>query len=151
MGKRGPPKTPTVILKNRGSWRAKTRGGEPDFGTVKTLRRPSWLRKDAAKHWKEIVPHLEAIPGLLSKVDRLAIGMLCDSLAIYIKASKDIEKNGIVIDGRTNPATTVQQKAWMRFARLIREFGLSPASRAGLDVKTEEKSDADVSRFFKSG
>ena len=152
MGLRGPPKTPTVILENRGSWRAKTRPGEPKAPAAKNLSCPNWVRKDAVKYWKEIVPHLEGIPGLLAKCDRMALGMLCDALALYVRASKDLEKHGITVDGRTNPAGLVQQRAWMRFARLVKEFGLSPASRAGLSIaEAEGTGGSDASRFFSAG
>ena len=153
MGKRGPPKTPTAILNMRGSWRAKTRKGEPKPPAAKKgkLRCPNWVRKDANKYWKEIVPHLEEIPELLTKVDRLALGMLCDALALYVKASKEIEKEGATrAAGRANSAGLVQQRAWQRFVRLAKEFGLSPASRAGLRVE-EVESGRDVERFFSTG
>lgn len=85
-----------------------------------------------------------------TRVDRLALGMLCDALALYVKASKEIEKDGITVEERANPAGLVQQRAWQRFVRLVKEFGLSPASRAGLSVE-EVESGRDAERFFSAG
>lgn len=137
----------------RESWRAKTRKGEPrlDGAQRGELRCPNWVSKDARKFWKEIVPHLEGIPGLLTKVDRHALGMLCDALGLYVKASKLLQKEGLVTpDGHAHPAGVVQHRAWQRFVRLVKEFGLSPASRAGLTVE-EVENGTDAERFFSAG
>lgn len=161
MGKRGPQKTPTAILKLRDSWRAKTRKGEPKAEASEPgLKCPNWVSKEAKKFWKEIVPHLEAVPGLVRRIDRLALGMLCDALAHYIKAKREIEKKGITIKGASgsqisNPANLVLQRAYTRFAKLVREFGMTPAARASIDIGEGEGrkrgGDDRKSRFFSSG
>ena len=55
MGKRGPTRTPTSVLKLRGSWRAKTRGDEPtpQEGVPES---PDWLSEDEQSVWDRLTP-----------------------------------------------------------------------------------------------
>jgi len=63
MGKRGPQKTPTRALENRGSWRAKERDGEVDV-SVFTDDCPEWLTVRAMKNgmtWSSGLCRLESL------------------------------------------------------------------------------------------
>ena len=76
MGKRGPPPTPTNVLKRRGSWRGNRNPGEPRPEPGRP-RCPSWLGDYAKAAWRHLVPMLDRM-AVLTKVDCNALAM--DSL-----------------------------------------------------------------------
>lgn len=142
MGARGPKKTPTAALVERGSRRGRKRQEEEVQFAVKTPPRPDWLADDAAELWDEIYPILEDA-GVLTVADRTALGMLCDQIAIYIRARKIVDKEGLVITGQKgnkvkNPAEVQMQKAWSHVMKGLAVFGMSPADRANVKAKKAE-------------
>lgn len=157
MGKRGPKKTPTNILNQRGSWRGKAREGEP-MPEVCLPPPPPWLGEKAAAHWPFIGRELEKM-GLMSSADTLSLALLCDALADYLFASEMVTKSGggVARSEKTGgvyqlPFVKMKTNAWERVVKISREFGLSPASRAGLNTSAPEKKDGAIleskERFF---
>ena len=76
----------------------------------------------------------------------MALGMLCDALAHYLKAKKEVEKSGV-----RDRANITLQRAYQRFYKLMREFGMTPASRASIEVEDSEgreRGGNDKSRYF---
>jgi phage terminase small subunit len=132
MGKRGPAKTPTKILEQRGSWRAKTRPEEPEPGEL-NIAAPEWLSGVALEMWNELTEQLGEA-GIAKGTDRLMLATLCKSYAEWrgaMSPSARLEWTGVLI-------------------RLAREFGMTPASRAGVSAtKTAKKDRQSKTRFFK--
>ena len=54
MGKRGPPRTPTSVLKLRGSWRGNVRGDEPEPKHDRP-QFPEWLSAEERAAWDRVV------------------------------------------------------------------------------------------------
>ena len=94
MGSRGPARTPTQILKLRGSWLANRREGEPK-GDPAAPHCPKWLRKEGKALWKEIVPQLAAM-GVLARCDRNAIARYCQTFAKWREAEEFLKEHGAV-------------------------------------------------------
>lgn len=134
MGLRGPPKTPTHTLKVRGSWRAKERQNEPEVA-VEVPPAPSWLKEDSVRYWDEIAPMLEGM-RLIGKPYSVALGMLADALADYVKRSDQAAETPECVETAkgvfAHPIHGMKEKAWHRVMKAIREFGLSPASVASV-------------------
>ena len=134
----GPPKTPTNILNMRGSWRggARDKEPEPDRSVPEC---PEWLLDDAKSKWVELVPQLAAM-GVLGTCDRGALARYCQLWARW----RAVEEAG----GDTNQSL----KLSAALIRLEKEFGLTPAARAGLAVeKADPQENRGKGRFFKSG
>ena len=74
MGRRGPPPTPTPILKLRGSWRGNLNRDEPQPEAV-APEKPSWLDRYAAEAWDQLVPILERM-RVLTEADGKALTLL---------------------------------------------------------------------------
>lgn len=130
MGQRGPKSTPTALLKLRGSWRGEVRDGEPT-PDVECPPCPSWLMPKAKTYWPEIAEMLTGL-GVMASVHTLALSLLIDAMADWIKFSNEAE-----ID-------TKQQRhkraAWEAVLKACREFGMTPSSIAGIRaVKQDEK------------
>jgi len=157
MGKRGPKPTPTTVLAQRGSWRAKTRQGEADAAPAALAdipAAPEWLSPGARAHWRGIIdPLVER--GLLTPLDSMAAGMLCESFATFIEARAIVEAEGMVAQGSRgpvqHPAVRIRDAAFERFTRLSREFGMTPNGRAGLPLTPPKRGDlVDAKdKFFK--
>jgi len=160
MGKRGPNKTPLKLLKLRDSWRAKGRVNAP-APKSEVPRMPTWLTREAKAEWNRVVKQLDAL-GLITKIDRASLTMLCNSWADYVAAFKDVKKRGTVIElykhnvfevnGKDvikkdltsivkNPNIAVMNDAFGRWHKLNREFGLTPGARASLAIEKKPKED----------
>jgi phage terminase small subunit len=125
VGKRGPKKTPTSILEKRGSWLAKTRQGEPvvsaDYPPC-----PDWIKGEARDIWDRVVPQLVNL-GVMTKLDGFAFSRYCVYSVLWLKELGN--------PGRTE--ATLERYA-NQCSKLEAEFGLTPSSRSGLDVKKPE-------------
>jgi phage terminase small subunit len=143
MGKRGPKKTPTATLAQRGSWRAKERKAEPEAGPLAALPDPPGDMPDAAAvYWRNMAPTLHA-SGRLKVDDLPAFGRYCRAMARFVE-----------LDGMLD----VSDRAWIMNMRdlhtMLREydarFGLTPSDRAemALPDRTKDSEGEGKSRFF---
>jgi len=153
MGKRGRKKTPTPILKLRGSWRAKIRKDIElaDYKPIPPVELES--KPEARKIWDEIVPELEK-SGILAKVDAGLLAMLCIARAEFFRWDKACEspiaktKNGNII---SNPIMDARNKAEKRYKDLAALFGMGSANRAGMGGVQRPKAGDSKARFFQKG
>lgn len=141
----GPPPTPTGVLKNRGSWRAKSRPTEPS-PVVGAPRLPAHLDGPAKVYWKRTVKFM-----LGSKT--LSIG---DEgvLATYCQACSDRDRFTLAIRkvGETfttpqgylakNPLCTLLREARETILKCAARLGLSPADRTRVG-QLPDSSDTD--------
>ena len=140
MGKRGRQPTPIELLKLRGTFRLGRHGTghpEPDRSRPSC---PSWVSPEAKRCWRELIPQLERL-GLLAKCDRTMLTMLCQTWADWRDAQEFIAKHGttypVIRDGqppefKQYPHVRLARQLADQALRLSREFGLTPAARAGL-------------------
>ena len=143
MGRRGPKPQPSALKRlrgNPGKRRLNEREPKPQSGLPRV---PSWLRPEVRKHWKKIAPMLDDI-GVMTVIDGIALALLCEALGDYIRARGIVERvadegqpfltttdKGNVIQ---HPAVGVMNKAWERVLKMLREFGMTPSSRSGLET-----------------
>lgn len=132
----GPKKTPTKILKSRGSRHAGSRGGEP-APDPSIPDRPEWVKRGRGiAIWNRAVKLLGDM-GVLTAADGFALGMYCVYLHLWVK-----EMGGNV---RSEPDME-------RYANQVhkgeRAFGLTPADRASLVVEPK-KADVGKAKYFK--
>jgi P27 family predicted phage terminase small subunit len=152
VGSRGPAPTPTSILKLRGSWRAKTRGGEPEPEAV-APDPPPGLSDRARATWDELMPRLEAV-GLATGVDGRAFGRYCEAWALWQDLAAFVQKSGHahpvkdrkgeIVGVRAYPQVALLLKTSEHLLRLEQQFGLTPAARVrfATDDATGEEDDA---------
>lgn len=103
---------------------------------------PPDLKPAAQAAWNLLTADAKTA-GLISRVDGLAMRLLCESVALYLEAQDVIAEHGIVVledmkDGKakrqkTNPAVIVRAKAVAEIVTLLKKFGLTPADRRGLN------------------
>lgn len=117
---------------------------------------PNWLKSEALAEWGRVVPELESI-GLLSVVDRAALTAYVTSWATFAECAKDIDDRGVMVEGRDgnlvkNPSVAMQRDALAQIKTWCAEFGLSPGSRARMQLPSDGGGaggeDADVTNLF---
>jgi P27 family predicted phage terminase small subunit len=102
----------------------------------------------ALAEWERLVGDLEA-RGLLAATDEPTIAAAAVTWAGWAKAQQEVRERGQTIHAINgalgqNPAVGVAKGYFDMWFRLMRELGLSPASRAGLG---EKKRDAEQDAF----
>lgn len=74
---------------------------------------------------------------------RVSLDLIADNYDIYLKAKKDIDINGIIIQGQRgnskNKALAVMNQAQTKIIQLMDSFALTPKSSA--KIKKADKSD----------
>lgn len=153
MGKRGPKRTPTALLKLHGSPLAKSRERtEPKPSPGRPLM-PRWLDRTAAAKWKRLVPDLDAA-GLLDRIDQGALARYCVTWSLWRKAVKQAEGSVTVETTNSRGYTHVHINAALKAAKSLAEdltkledrFGLTPSARASLKVEPRQEGE-DESPF----
>ena len=153
MSKRGPPPTPTQVLRLRGSLRGKYRKPEPEpTSSVPTC--PTWLSAYAKTEWKRITRELKKI-GILTQVDRAVLAGYCQSWSDYMEATKLLRNEGGVLTTAQgtpvrNPLANIQGDARTSMLRFAQELGLSPAARARLATEKPKSADDPLSELMKA-
>lgn len=142
MGTRGPKRTPTNILKLRGSRRGDRSPDQPQL-PVGAPAKPKNLRPIASKKWDELVPILLE-QRTLSKADADKLQMYCQCWARYIECEEWVATHGMAYVIRDKKGTPMSSRAWPQareldrlvntLGRLGNEFGLSPSSRTGIQA-----------------
>ena len=100
---------------------------------------PGHLKGYAEAAWHVLVENLR-FAGLVSRVDGQALQLLCESIALYIEAMDEIEREGVLLKESTqfgtrhkeNPACGTRGRAWKEIVTLLHKFGLTPGSRTSV-------------------
>ena len=150
----GPPKTPTSILQARGSWRG-NRPAEP-MPTLHLDHCPLTLSSAGKKVWQQVVAGLQNM-GIAKHPDGNALARYCCLFVAWKKLYKDVDKNGTVQtilmkngDEMIKPRPQYKQllETNAQLLRLECQFGLTPASRAGITIPEKPDKDDTEIRFF---
>ena len=169
MGRRGPPPTPTKILQQRGSWRAKDRDDNewkpPEVAEAQTMEAPAELLAlgpMAADHYRHTAPLLLA-SGVLTEADLPAFVRYCALYARWKKAEANVLEFGAVIfqkdrygelkDFKRNPACLEANQLATLCLQLEREFGMTPSARVNMPGKGDDDAPkgATLEDFFSAG
>lgn len=155
MGKRGPCKTPTAVLKLHGSRRVASRDGEPQPEKNRP-RMPNGLRAEAKNAWRTLVPKLEAA-GVLTNIDGGALARYCEMFARWWSLVEFLQSNGetyqqwekndkgvpllddagekIERDVKQWPQVNIAGNLEIRLLRIEQQFGMTPSARADLTLR----------------
>lgn len=140
--KPGAKKEPNSLKVLRGSDKRYINENEPKFEAVDECPKPpTHLSAEAKKKYQEFFSMLKGVK-VLKKSDMLTFDKMMEHWDIAYKASKELKKHGLItIDERKlprkNPAAQIHRENSLAFLRYAAEFGLTPSSRAGLDLSEE--------------
>ena len=106
--------------------------------------------------WKDLAGRLLAL-GMLTELDLYTLEVLCEQYGIYRELKDAIthlvtpaEREKISIaqylagqNSQTIPEYAAMRAAFERYSALLKEFGLSPASRSRMDIPREPPKTVD--------
>lgn len=103
---------------------------------------PAWLSKRARVEWRRLAPIAFNL-GSLKFAHFRAFGLLCETLAQAEEARRTIERDGMTVAAgsggrKAHPALRVLATAQAQAARLMSEFGLTPAARSRVKLDPPE-------------
>lgn len=115
---------------------------------------PKDIESDAKVYIENVLSKLEST-GMLENVDNAALTMLARNYSMFIKASKQLEKDGLtVVSDRGNiaphPAIKIAKDAQNSAMKVMIEFGLTAKSRSKLKG-TKEDDESPFEAFVKAG
>jgi len=107
--------------------------------------RPDDLDDMAVEEWNRLVPILYETK-VLTEADYLILAMICRIESRRKKAQRKINELGLTVKGRdggpvVNPFIRVAENCENQLRPLLREVGITPASRTGVSTIAEAKPD----------
>ncbi len=137
MKGRKPKPEALAALHGNPSKRALPTGAKPK--AAPDLTPPSHLNAVAKAEWDRVTAELRAV-GMITAIDRAALGAYCATYARWAKAEERIAAGAELV---VTPNKSVQQSPWVGIAnralelmhRYLTEFGMTPASRVRLSIQ----------------
>jgi len=152
---------PTELKKQRGTLRKdRMNENEPKLPSV-IPPIPTWLSEDGQKAFSELSNLLHDM-SVLTQADELALTLLCDAYSEYKKAKEVVNELGATMEvtsreGNTKsvirPEVQIANQSFVRVFQLLKEFGLTPSSRAKVNAIENQGNTPDVKieNFFNGG
>ena len=152
---------PSELKKQRGTYRKdRENANEPTLPSV-DLPIPNWLNDDGKKAFMELSCLLHDM-SVLTQADSIALEMLCDSYSEYKKAKDVVNELGTTMEVRSRegnvksiirPEVQIANQSFVRVFQLLKEFGLTPSSRAKVNAieRSAESPDVKIENFFNGG
>jgi len=154
MGRRGPPPDPmsgrTIRGLNSLAGKKVIRLPVRDLGRAKM---PRWLSPLAKKFWRAHAPGLER-RGLLTLLDEMAFASTCEAWAMIQLCEEVLRRDGLTVVGPRGKVSThplVREKAaWEKLLHaMLKDFGMTPSSRARLNLPAEPDSEDPLERYLR--
>jgi len=152
---------PTELKKQRGTLRKdRLNENEPKLPSI-IPPIPTWLSEDGQKAFSELSTLLHDM-SVLTQADELALTLLCDAYSEYKRAKEVVNELGATMEvtsreGNTKsvirPEVQIANQSFVRVFQLLKEFGLTPSSRAKVNAIENQGNTPDVKieNFFNGG
>ena len=152
---------PTELKKQRGTLRKdRLNENEPKLPSV-IPPIPTWLSEDGQKAFSELSTLLHDM-SVLTQADELALTLLCDAYSEYKRAKEVVNELGATMEVTSRegnsksvirPEVQIANQSFVRVFQLLKEFGLTPSSRAKVNAIENASSTPDVKieNFFNGG
>lgn len=115
---------------------------------------PTDIEKEAKNYMTNVVNMLED-NGLMQDVDNAALTMLARNYSMFIKASKQLEKDGLtVVSDRGNiaphPAIKIAKDAQIQAMKVMEKFGLTAKDRTKIAKLSDNRKElSPLEQFIK--
>lgn len=149
---RGRKPKPTEQKKLEGNPGKRTLNNKEPQPDVAIPECPPHLEGEARKEYQRITAELIKLK-IISEVDRAALVAYCQAWGDYVRATKEIKKEGEVLysdkgNAYINPWKNIQTSAMDRMLRFSAEFGMTPSSRSRIKVETPTDEDKMTGYLF---
>lgn len=155
MSNAGRPPVPDAIKSKRDYYRPNSR-----HKTLKLkpeeISPPEDLPEIGKVTWEMVVECLKGT-DTLTKIDALALELLCRSVYLYFKLWEEIHNIGFIVsfvdkEGNThykaNPAIKAFNSQWDAIYRMLVQFGMTPASRCKITPGKKPENASDLSKIL---
>ena len=95
----------------------------------------------AKNEYRRIVPLLNDLDA--TALDQTMVVSYCNSYSFYLQAMEDVKKNGLVIDGKKNPAYNIYKEMQKEIRASAGQLGMTIDSRMKLVRVDNTEDDAD--------
>lgn len=131
---RGRRPTPTALKVLRGNPGKRPINQDEPRPTPGPPEPPEHLDGEARKQWFRWCDELTSM-RVLTKADREILAVMCDAWSRYVKAKKQVDKDGLLVKSPNgypmlNPALSIVNKCAAQLRSFATEFGLTPAARS---------------------
>ena len=115
---------------------------------------PTDIEKEAKDYMKDVILMLEDY-SLMKDVDNAALTMLARNYSMFIKASKQLEKDGLtVVSDRGNiaphPAIKIAKDAQIQAMKVMEKFGLTAKDRTKIAKLSDNRKElSPLEQFVK--
>ena len=149
MGARGPAPKPDWlrVLEGNPGKRPLKKAKKREKTKQAPPRCPDWIGKEAKAEWRRLAPELER-RGLLTSLDVAAFACYCQAWSQYAAAEAVLNERGLTYmatNGRVveRPEVAISASALKLVLSFGREFGLTPAGRARLNLPPQLSDEDD--------
>lgn len=109
---------------------------EPNFGVVRNIDPPAWMKGEAVEIWRHLAPKL-CEQNVLQLTDVQNLEVYCAAYGRFREAERAIDEHGLLVATGNgglakNPAVTVINEASRQMATFGSLLGLDPSSRQRL-------------------
>ena len=113
---------------------------------------PTDIEKEAKDYMKDVILMLED-NSLMKNVDNAALTMLARNYSMFIKASKQLEKDGLtVVSDRGNiaphPAIKIAKDAQIQAMKVMEKFGLTAKDRTKIAKLSDNRKELSPLESF---
>lgn len=148
----GRPRKPTALRELQGGRTRPHHNPNEPRPDVRVPDRPVWLDSDpqAAALYEEVCRYVVDMK-IGTAVDGIALGLLADQLSVYIKFRSEVMDYGVMIEvfdhkgnpqSKINPAVKGMNDSTEKIHKLLREYGLTAASRSTVGAELEKEVDS---------
>jgi len=145
----GRPKKPTALKELTGTLeKSRTNPNEPR-PDVAVPDMPVWITDDpiTSSLYEQVTQYVVDM-RVGTRADGVALALLADQLAMYLELRQQVRDEGAVIEvegsqgqikKQPNPALQPMNSAFANIHKMLREYGLTAASRSAVDAQPEKE------------
>ena len=156
MGKRGPPKQPTVLRLLKGSPSHHRKNKLEPLPDKDAITPPEYLAGASLAKWNQVLPGL-ITTGVITNADVETLARYCTMYEAWLQCLRQVrragdwfavyDKTGKMVNAKSTPSALMVVKLAASMLRIEQEFGLTPSARSGI-VGTQAKQRDDMQDFF---
>ncbi|NML29393.1 phage terminase small subunit P27 family [Paraburkholderia antibiotica] len=157
------PRKPTALHVVDGTFRADRQPRKTLTPGAKMPDAPAHVRRDliAFTEWRRIAREFAGL-GMITALDRGPLAAVCVLYGRWVRAEnalakmgeRDATTHGLIIrtalgNAIQNPLVGIANRAMLMYVRMCREFGMTPAARAGIEMAPGPTDDeTPAGRYF---
>ena len=143
MGYRGPAPKPTEIRRLEGNMSRRPYNENEPRPRLAIPKCPDHLDEEARKEWRRL-SRILLRTRVLTEADGIALANLCQAYSTMTRAQKKLNQSGLMMKTpsgylQQSPLIGIINSSMHTITALLREFGLTPASRTSIQTVEPEQ------------